>query len=91
MYHVLFYTTVDNYIERRAPYRDEHLALAMEYKQKGALILAGALANPVDGAILVFKGGKEIAEGFAQRDPYVQNGLITEWKVREWTVVIGNE
>ena len=90
MYYILFYKTVDNYVERRAPYREEHLKYANAAHNKGALVMAGALAEPADGAVLLFKGdGPLVAEEFAKNDPYVKNGLITEWKVRPWTVVIG--
>ena len=90
MFYILFYKTVDNYIEKRAPYREEHLAYARAAHQRGALVMAGALAEPADGAVLVFKGeGPSVAEDFAKDDPYVKNGLITEWQVRPWTVVIG--
>lgn len=92
MYYILFYKTVENYIEKRTPYRDEHLALAQKARQEGTLFMAGALAEPADGAVLVFKSDSpKAAEDFAANDPYVKNGLITEWKVRPWTVVIGGE
>lgn len=90
MYYILSYKTVDNYIEKRAPYRDQHLAYAMKAYNDGTLIMAGALADPADGAVLIFRGNDpEIASDFAVNDPYVKNGLITEWTVRPWTVVIG--
>jgi len=90
MYYILFYRTVDNYVEKRAPYRDDHLAYASAAYEGGDLVMAGALAEPVDSAVLVFKGeGAFVAEEFARNDPYVMNGLITEWEVRPWTVVIG--
>lgn len=90
MYYILFYKTVDDYITRRAQYRDEHLKLANAARERGELFMAGALAEPPDSAILVFKGDSpKIAEDFARNDPYVLNGLIVEWKVRPWTVVIG--
>ena len=92
MYYILFYKTVENYVERRAQFRNLHLAYATKFHQEGKLVLAGALANPVDEAILVFKGeSPKVAEEFATNDPYVLNGLIKEWYVRPWTVVIGNE
>jgi len=88
-YYVLFYKTVEKYIEKRAPFREEHLRLADEARQKGELIMAGALADPADEALLIFQGEEaEVAENFAKNDPYVKNGLISEWKVRQWTVVI---
>lgn len=92
MYYILFYKTVENYIERRVPFREEHLGFAQQAYQNGSLVLGGALADPSDGAVLVFKGeSPEVAENFANNDPYVKNGLITEWNVRAWNVVIGNE
>ena len=90
MYYILFYKTIENYLEKRIPFRDEHLALAQSAHENGSLVMAGALAEPVDGAVLVFKGdGPEVAEEFAKYDPYVLNGLIPEWEVRPWNVVIG--
>lgn len=92
MYFILIYKTVDNYVERRAPFRETHLALAQKAYENGSLILGGALAEPADSAMLVFKGESPvIAEEFANNDPYVKNGLIKEWRVRPWNVVIGNE
>ena len=90
MYYILFYKTVENYVEKREPHREEHLAYANAALQRGDLVMAGALAEPADKAVLVFKAEEaSIAEEFAKNDPYVTNGLITEWEVRPWTVVIG--
>ena len=90
MYWLLFYDLVDDYIERRAPLRESHLALANAARDRGELLLAGALADPPDGAVLVFKGADATAaESFAANDPYVENGLVKSWRVRQWTVVIG--
>jgi uncharacterized protein YciI len=91
-YFALFYDAVDDFIARRGVYRDEHLRLAREAHARGELVLAGALADPPAGALLVFQAeSPAVAEGFARQDPYVKNGLITGWKVRPWTVVVGNE
>ncbi len=89
MYYILFYKTVENYVERRAPFRELHLAYANASHKRGELFLAGALADPADSAVLVFKGDSpKAAEEFAKNDPYVLNGLIKEWNVRLWNVVI---
>ena len=90
MYWLLFYEVVDDYIERRAPLRDEHLALARAAHERGELVMAGALADPPDGAVFVFTGdGPSVASRFAESDPYVRNGIVTSWRVRSWTVVVG--
>ena len=88
MYYILFYKTVDNYIERRAMFRPDHLGLVEEFHSDGRLFMAGALAEPADGAVLIFSGDTpQAANEFVSRDPYVKNGLITEWSVRPWMVV----
>ena len=88
---LLLYDFVDDYIARRAPLRDQHLEKAWTAAARGELVLAGALADPADGAVLVFKGDSpEVAEAFAKSDPYVLNGLVKRWRVREWTTVVGN-
>ena len=90
MHYILFYKLVDNYLERRGEFRAEHLLNAKELLEKGELVMAGALANPNDRALFVFKSDDaSVAEKFAKNDPYVINGLIKFWEVREWTVVIG--
>jgi uncharacterized protein len=91
-YYALFYEVVDDFIARRGPHRDEHLRLTHEARTRGELMLAGALADPPDGALIIFQGeSPAVAEAFARQDPYVKNGLVTRWKVRNWTVVVGNE
>jgi uncharacterized protein YciI len=90
MYFLLLYDVVPDYVERRAPYRAEHLALAEAAKARGEFVMGGALADPVDGAVLVFRGeSPAVAESFARADPYVREGLVTRWRVRQWTVVVG--
>jgi len=89
-YYALFYHVVDDYVSRRGAFREEHLRLAREAHSRRQLLLAGALADPVDGALLIFRtADRSIVEEFAKNDPYVKGGLVTRWEVRPWNVVIG--
>lgn len=91
MHYLLFYDVGPEYIQRRNEFRKEHLMLAWESHSKGELVLGGALADPVDGAILLFRSDSPaVAERFAAADPYVQNGLVKKWWVRPWTTVVGD-
>ena len=91
-YYALIYYLIDDYISRRAQFRDTHLKLAKEAKDRGELILAGAFSEPTDRALLVFNvADKSVIEDFVTNDPYIKNGLVTKWEIRKWTVVIGNE
>jgi uncharacterized protein YciI/heme-degrading monooxygenase HmoA len=91
-YYALLYELVDDMVTRRVPFREEHLRLAREAREHGELVLAGALSEPVDRALLVFHvEDKSKVEDFARKDPYVLNGLAKKWEVRPWNVVVGNE
>lgn len=90
MHYLLFYDVVPDYVARRMPWRGEHLRLASEAHGRGELLLGGALADPVDGAVLLFQGDSPaVVEQFVRADPYVRNGLVRAWRIRPWTVVVG--
>jgi uncharacterized protein len=89
-YYALIYDVIDDYVEQRQQFRHLHLAVAQDATERGELILGGAFGDPVDGALLIFRGAdSSVAEDFARNDPYVVNGLVTRWRVRPWSVVIG--
>ena len=90
MHYLLFYEVADDYLERRPAHRSVHLEMAWAAVRRGELVLAGGLADPVDGAVFVFQGDSPAAaEAFAREDPYVKNGLVKSWRVRPWTTVVG--
>ncbi|HVP58635.1 MAG TPA: YciI-like protein [bacterium] len=90
MYFLLFYDYAKNVVERRGAYREAHLQLAQAWVGRGQLVLGGAFADPMDGAVLVFKvEDRAKVEEFVGKDPYVANGLVTAWRIRPWTVAVG--
>lgn len=91
MHFLLIYDFVPDYLEHRPLHRSEHLRYAWEAQSRGELVLAGALADPVDSAVLLFQGeNDQAARAFAESDPYVKAGLVRRWSVRRWTTVVGD-
>jgi len=92
MHYLLTYELAPDYLARRPEFRKEHLTLAWEAADRGELVLGGAVADPVDTAILLFQGETpEAAERFVAADPYVKNGLVRSWHVRPWNTVVGKD
>lgn len=90
MHWLLTYDYVDDITTRRAPFREAHLGLLGDLHHRGALLMAGAVGDPVEGALLVFTAeGQTVVEEFVAQDPYVSQGLVTRWQVRPWNVVVG--
>jgi uncharacterized protein YciI len=92
MHYLLMYELAPDYLARRGEFRNDHLQLAWEAEQRGEIVIAGALADPADTAVLLFTGDSpEAAERFAKADPYVTKGLVKNWRVRPWTTVVGKD
>jgi uncharacterized protein YciI len=92
VHYVLFYNYVPEYLERRGALREPHLAQIKGAIDRGELFIGGAFAEPADGAMIVFSADtSKVAEEFARNDPYVREGLVTKWWVREWTTVVGKD
>jgi uncharacterized protein YciI len=92
MHYLMIYELSPDYLEKRQQFRGVHLHMAWDAHERGELILGGALTDPVDNAVLLFKGDSPaVAERFAAADPYVKNGLVKSWRVRPWTTVVGTD
>jgi len=90
MHYLLFYDYTDDYLERRAQFRGEHLKLAWAAVERGELLLGGVLDEPVDAAVLLFQcDSPDVVERFVAADPYMSGGLVRGWRVRPWHTVIG--
>lgn len=86
---ILEYVYVPDILEKRTPYRPNHIKLAEDYNKDG-LIIAGGPFTPPTGAVFIFSAeGKELVEAFVAKDPYVSAGLVTSYTIKEWNVVIG--
>ena len=89
-YFALRYDVVDGFLQKRAPLREAHLAMVRAGHDRGDIVMAGAVGDPPDGALLVFRGDTaDAAEVFARNDPYVTSGLVVKWSVQPWSVVVG--
>ncbi len=86
----LIYELVDDYVERRAPLRAEHLRLAREAHARGEIVFGGAFTDPADRALFAWAGDdRSLVERFVAQDPYVREGLVTGWEIRSWNVAVG--
>ena len=92
MHFLLIYEVTADYIARRAEFREAHLVLAWQAVERGELVLGGAVGDPVDGAMLLFRSDSaDAANAFAKADPYVLNGLVARWRVTPWHTVVGDQ
>jgi uncharacterized protein YciI len=90
--YVVTYSYVPDMAERRIPIRPEHLEHLNKGAKDGILVLAGALADPIDGGVLIVQAenpGEVLA--WVAKDPFAREGLLLGVGVREWTVSVRRE
>lgn len=81
---------VEGAAEKRAPFREAHLANLRRLHAEGHLLLGGALQNPLDAGVLVIRAATEDdARALLADDPYQTNGIWTKIAIREWSIVVG--
>jgi uncharacterized protein YciI len=86
--HVLIYRYVADMLERRTPYREQHLQRIEALRAAGQLIVAGAFGDPPAGAIIGIRGlTSEEVNAWVDTDPYVTAGLVVERTVEPWKLV----
>ena len=84
MKYVLFYEPADDVLTKAPAHFAEHVARAGEFHAKGSLLMFGAFGDPQrEGSMAIFTT-RQAAEEFAKGDPFVLNGVVRDWHVRDW-------
>lgn len=87
---LLMYGYVPDMAERRQPHRPAHLEYAKKAHAEGRLSFAAAMADPIDGAVLIVRAESESeVYQLVAGDPYVTAGLVRSATVREIAVAVG--
>lgn len=82
--YVLFYESADDVLEKAPLHFAAHSERGREFHERGSLIAYGPFGNPQEeGSMAVFTS-REAAEHFARDDPFVVNGVVRAWHIREW-------
>ena len=87
MKYVLYYQSSPEVLEKAPIHGAAHRARWQQFLDAGTLLMIGPFANPQEGAMGIFTT-REAAEQFARGDPFVLNGVVSQWVVREWAEAI---
>ncbi len=84
---VMFYEVALDGLAKARLHYDAHRARLNDFHARGSLLMAGPFANPAEGAMGVFTS-RQAAEEFIQGDPFVINGVVAKWSLRDWNEVL---
>lgn len=84
MKYVLFYESADNVAAKARSQFPAHQARWAEFAAKGTLLGIGTFGRPQEEGSMAIFATREAAEEFANGDPFVLNGVVSRWEIREW-------
>ena len=82
--YILFGSYCDNALEKRTPYRENHLAGLTKQKEQGILITLGPTKDNTKVFGIYEAENENVVKNLVESDPYWQNGIWTEYEVKEW-------
>lgn len=84
MRYVLFYESADDMLALAREHFAAHQRRWQGFVDRGVLTGIGTFGDPQsEGSMAIFTTRAAAAE-FAQDDPFVLNGVVRAWHVREW-------
>ena len=82
--HVLFYTSADDVLAKAPAHFPAHSARCDDFHARGSLLMVGTFGDPQrEGSMAIFTT-HEAAEEFVRGDPFVLNGVVSRWEIRQW-------
>jgi uncharacterized protein YciI len=85
---VLFYESADDVMSKAPEHFPAHSARLGEFHARGSLEMVGTFGNPQEEGSMSIFNSREAAEEFAAGDPFVLNGVVRNWYLREWDEVL---
>jgi uncharacterized protein len=82
--YVLFYESGDDLPNKAPLHFGAHITRGQEFHERGSLIAYGPFGSPQEEGSMAIFTSREAAEEFAREDPFVVNGVVRNWTIREW-------
>lgn len=87
--HVVLYASAPDVLSRAPAHFPAHKARLDEFHARGELLLVGTFGDPQEQGSMAIFTTREAAEAFVADDPFVLNGVVRAWEIREWNEILG--
>jgi hypothetical protein len=88
MKYVLLYESAEDVMETAPLHYEAHSARIKEFAGRGTLVMVGPFGDPqAQGSMAIFTS-REAAEEFVADDPFVVNGVVSSYEIRDWDEVL---
>ncbi|MEO1791941.1 MAG: YciI family protein [Cyanobacteria bacterium J06629_19] len=84
---VMWGSYCENALEKRTPYREEHLAGLTDQKEQGLLTALGPTTDNTKVFATYEAEGEAAVRALVEGDPYWKNGIWTDYEIYEWNKV----
>ena len=82
--YVVLYESADDVLAKAPVHFAAHSARGQDFHQRGLLVAYGPFGDPQEQGSMAIFTTREAAEEFVRGDPFVLNGVVRDWEIREW-------
>jgi len=91
MKYVMLYESADDVASKAPPHFPAHKARLDEFHARGDLLMVGTFGDPqTQGSMAIFRT-REAAEEFVRDDPFILNGVVKSYEIRDWNEALTGE
>jgi uncharacterized protein len=88
--HVLLYTSAPDVLVKAPAHFPAHKERLDAFHARGDLLLVGTFGDPQQQGSMAIFASREAAEAFVADDPFVREGVVASWELREWNEIYGD-
>jgi uncharacterized protein len=88
MKYVLFYESADDVMTRAPTYFPAHGARVQTFHARGEILMVGTFGDPQEQGSMAIFPTRAAAQAFVDGDPFVLEGVVRRWEIREWNEVL---
>jgi uncharacterized protein YciI len=86
---VVLYASAPDVLTKAPAHFPAHKQRLDAFHDRGDLLLVGTFGDPqAEGSMAIFVS-REAAEAFVAGDPFVRNGVVAAYEIRDWTEIYG--
>ena len=85
MKYVVFYESAEDVVTKAPAHFAAHRSHWDAFRDQGTLVMIGPFANAQEHGSMAIFTTREAAEEFVRNDPFVLNGVVKKWEIREWS------
>ncbi|HEY7272007.1 MAG TPA: YciI family protein [Actinoplanes sp.] len=91
MKYVILYESADDVMTTAPQHFPAHKSRLDDFHRRGEILMVGTFGDPRNEGSMAIFPSREAAESFVADDPFVLNGVVKSYQIREWNETLTDD